>query len=545
MVTSRQAEAPGGPEYDFLIIGAGVCGLYQLYRLRQLGVRVRLLEANDDVGGTWYRNRYPGCRFDSESYSYGYSFSRELLQEWDWTQLFASQPETLTYLNYVADKFDLRRDIEFGRAVTGAEFDDARNQWVVHTEGGGQYVTRFLLTAVGLLSVPTEPRLAGMDTFHGQSFHTFNWPADGIALSGQRVAVVGTGASGVQVISAIADQVRRLTVFQRHPNWCVPLSNHAIGPAAMAEIKASYDEIFARCYQSPSLFIHSPDQRKTLTVPYEERMAFWEQLYRAPGFGLWLGNYKDTLTDPASNEALSQFVAEKIRQRVSNPKVTDALIPDDHGFGTKRVPLETQYYETYNRANVELVDLRQTPITRVTPVGITTTERDFTFDVIVYATGFDAVTGAFDRMDIAGPGGITLRDTWSAGPETYLGVQVPRFPNLFMLMGPQSGSASTNFPRGIEQVVDWTTGLAEFLLRNSYTRVEASAESAERWVSHVRNMSGKALMGQTRSWFTGHNSNIDRDDSPRLMVYTGGSYRYRRWITAEADSDYSGFRFSR
>jgi cation diffusion facilitator CzcD-associated flavoprotein CzcO len=533
------------PEYDFIIIGAGVCGLYQLFRLRKLGVRVRVLEANDDVGGTWYKNRYPGCRFDSESYSYGYSFSKELLQEWDWSELFASQPETLAYLNHVADKFDLRSDIEFGRVVTAAEFDDARNQWVVHTDNGGTYVTRFLLTAVGLLSIPTKPRLPGMDSFRGESFHTFDWPADGVALDGKRVAVIGTGSSGVQVISTIADQVEQLTVFQRHANWCVPLSNHPLGPEPMSRIKASYDEIFERCYQSPSLFIHSPDQRKTFDVPEEERIAFWERKYRDPGFGLWLGNFKDTMTDRASNDALSQFVAEKIRQRVSDPRISVALVPDDHGFGTKRVPLETGYYETYNRPNVKLVDLRATPVTRVTPTGLSTDDREYDFDVIVYATGFDAGTGAFDRISFVGSGGITLRDTWAAGPETHLGLQVAGFPNLFMLMGPQGGSASTNFPRGIEQIVDWTTTLIEFVLRNKYMRVEVPAESVERWVGHVREMSEKALMGQTKSWFTGHNTNIDRDDNPRLMVYTGGSRRFRRWIAAEADRDYSGFRFSR
>jgi cation diffusion facilitator CzcD-associated flavoprotein CzcO len=533
------------PDYDFLIIGAGVCGLYQLYRLKQLGVRVLLLEANDDVGGTWYRNRYPGCRFDSESYTYGYSFSADLLKEWDWSELFASQSETLAYLNHVADKFDLRSDIEFRCIVTAAEFDGAHHQWIVHTRGGGEYVTRFLMTAIGLLSVPTKPRFTGMDSFRGESFHTFDWPARGIEFDGKRVAVVGTGASGVQVISAIASRVQRLTVFQRHPNWCVPLSNRPMGPDDMARIKASYEEIFERCYRSPSLFIHAPDPRKALEVPDEERIAFWERQYGAPGFGLWLGNFKDTMTDLASNEALSQFVAEKIRQRVSDPEFAAALTPDDHGFGTKRVPLETQYYEAYNRPNVELVDIRRTPITRVAPAGITTSDRDYESDLIVYATGFDAVTGAFDRIDIAGPGVATLRETWSAGPETYLGLQAPGFPNLFMLLGPQSGSAATNFPRGIEQIVDWTTGLIEFVLRNKYTKVEPLAGSANRWVGHVRKMSEKALMGQTRSWFTGRNTNIDRDDNVRLMVYTGGSRRYRRWISAEADSNYSGFQFSK
>jgi cation diffusion facilitator CzcD-associated flavoprotein CzcO len=539
------AAAQVDPDYEFLIVGAGVCGLYQLYRLQQLGVRVRALEAHDDLGGTWYRNRYPGCRFDSESYTYGYSFSDDVLAEWDWSELFASQPETLSYLNFVADKYDLRRDIDFGARVTAARFDETTRCWVVDTETGSQYTTRFLLTAVGLLSIPTTPRYEGMDTFAGRSFHTADWPAEGVDLQGQRVAVIGTGSSGVQVISTIAEEVAELTVFQRSPNWCVPLSNRSLDATEMARIKGEYRDIFDRCYNSPSLFIHAPDRRRTVDVSEAERLELWEKLYWAPGFGLWLGNFKDTMTSASSNAEVSRFVAAKIRERVSDPAVAEVLIPKDHGFGTKRVPLETQYYETFNRPNVELVDLLATPVARVTRDGILTTNRKFDLDVIVYATGFDAITGAFDHIDIVGTNGVTLREKWAAGPLTFLGLQVSGFPNLFTILGPQSGSASTNFPRGIEQIVDWMTEFVQFIRKHDYTRVEAKPESERTWVEHVAETAQLALMGHTKSWFTGHNTNLDRDDRPRLMLYTGGSFRFRRWMAAEVDSDYAGFRLDK
>jgi cation diffusion facilitator CzcD-associated flavoprotein CzcO len=357
--------------------------------------------------------------------------------------------------------------------------------------------------------------------------------------------VIGTGSSGVQVISTIAEDVAELTVFQRTPNWCVPLSNRELDEAEMRQIKADYGAIFERCYNSPSLFIHAPDRRRTLDVPETERLALWERLYWAPGFGLWLGNFKDTMTNSRSNAEVSQFVAAKIRSRVTDPAVAEALIPKDHGFGTKRVPLETHYYETFNRSNVTLVDLLSTPVVRVTSNGILTTTREYPLDVIVYATGFDAVTGAFDHIDFVGENDIKLRDKWAAGPVTFLGLQVSGFPNLFTILGPQSGSASTNFPRGIEQIVDWMTDLAQFIVKNGYTRVEARPTSETAWVEHVEEMAKLALMGHTKSWFTGHNTNLDRDDKPRLMLYTGGSFRFRRWTAAETASDYAGFRFDR
>src|ERR1700754_1013241 len=406
--------------------------MYQLYRLRELGLCVRVLEAGTNVGGTWYWNRYPGARFDSESYSYGYSFSKELLQEWDWQEHFSAQPENLKYLHYVADKFDLRRHMQFNCVVESAYFDDASVIWRLTLNDGRDLTCRFFIPAVGVLSAPTLPRYEGLNSFRGDSFHTYNWPQREIDFTGKRVAVIGTGATGVQIIGAIAGMVGDLTVFQRRPNWCAPLHNSEISPREMAAIKARYDDIFAICARSPGGFIHEPDRRPFFSVPREERLAMWEKLYNEPGFGIWLGNFFDILVDEKANAEISEFIADKIRSRVNDPDLAAQLIPTDHGFGMQRVPLETSYYEAYNRDNVHLVNLQRTPIVRITPEGISTTAARYAFDIIIYATGFDAITGSFDRIDIRGVDGLALADKWTQGPITFLGLQVSGFPNMIM-----------------------------------------------------------------------------------------------------------------
>lgn len=540
--------AESEPEYQFLIIGAGVCGLYQLYRLLQLGVKVSVLDLNSEVGGTWFRNRYPGCRFDSESYTYAYSFSPELLNEWDWSERFAARPETLRYLQHVADRFDLREHIQFSTKVVAATWDEDGLQWIVRTEDGRTLTTRYLMTAMGLLSVPTSPRLPGLESFQGTVLHTFDWPED-LDVSGKRVAVIGTGSTGVQVVSTIAPYVDQLTVLQKDPNWCAPLHNAPLSTEEMQEIRRSYDEIFKRCFDSPNGFIHRPDRRKSTDVTREERLSWWEELYNSPGFGIWLGNYRDTLMDETANAELSEFIAGKIRERVDDPAVAEILIPKDHGFGTKRVPLETGYYETYNRPNVELVDLNVTPIREVTPTGIRLAvgdgTRDIDVDVIVFATGFDAVTGAFDRIEFVGEDGIRLRDKWADGPDTYLGVQTTRFPNLLTLVGPQSGSVAANFPRGIEDIVNWMTNFVSFILEQDIVRVAATPEAEAAWLDHVAKINDRVLMSKTKSWFNGQNDNLDRDQRPRLMIYTGGAVRYRRMLAEEAAGGYSTFELLR
>jgi cation diffusion facilitator CzcD-associated flavoprotein CzcO len=539
------SEPSSQPDYEAIVIGAGVCGIYQLYRLVDLGVNVTVLEAGDDVGGTWYWNRYPGARFDSESISYGYSFSAELLEEWHWKERFSGQPENLRYLQHVTDRFDLRRHMQFGCTVESAHWDEGAAQWRLRLNDGRQLTGRFLITAIGLLSAPTLPRYEGLDEFEGLSFHTFNWPAEPIDLADKRVAVIGTGATGVQVIGEIADKVGELTVFQRRPNWCAPLHNAEITAEEMADIKARYDEIFDLCARTPGGFIHEPDRRPFFDVPREERVAKWEKLYGEPGFGIWLANFRDILMDEEANAEFSEFIADKIRARVNDPVVAEKLVPKDHGFGVQRVPLETGYYEAYNRDNVHLVDVQETPIERITRRGIRTSERDYEFDIIVYATGFDAVTGAYDRIDIRGVGGQSLREKWADGPDTFLGLAVSGFPNMFMPTGPQSGSASTNFPRGIELGVDWVTELLQFVWKHDHTRVEATPEAEAGWSAYVAKLYEIMLLRNAQGWFTGYNSNVDGHEkgTRRHLVFNGGTPKYRQKISEVAEAGYRGLMF--
>ncbi len=478
-----------------------------------------MLEAGGDLGGTWYWNRYPGARFDSESYTYGYSFSKELLEEWHWKERFSSQPENYRYLSYVADKFDLRKHMQFNATVRSAHFDDAGSWWTVTLEDGRVFTTRILITGLGLLSAATPPRYPGVDSFKGQSWHTYYWPHEPVELAGKRVAVIGTGATGIQVIADIADKVGTLTVFQRRPNWSAPLHNGPITEEEMADIRSRYDEIFARCAETPGGFEHRPDKRGFYNFTPEERRAFWDELYEQPGFGIWMANFREIFMDEEANAEISAYIADRIRQRVKDPVLAEKLIPKDHGFGVQRVPMETNYFEVYNRDNVRLVDLSETPIECITEHGIRTTGEDFEFDIIVYATGFDAMTGAFDRIDFQGSGGLKLRDKWKDGPVTFLGMQVHGFPNLIMLAGPQSGSASANFPRGIESGVDWATQLIEHVRAGGHTRFEATEAAEQAWSEHVKDMYSMVLMRNAKSWFTGYNSNVDGHEQGTIRYF--------------------------
>ncbi|MBU1375617.1 MAG: NAD(P)/FAD-dependent oxidoreductase [Alphaproteobacteria bacterium] len=530
---------------DAIIIGAGVTGIYQLKRLLDLGLNAIVLEAAADLGGTWYNNRYPGARFDSESVSYGYSFSREVLDEWHWKERFSPQPENLRYLNFVADKFDLRRHMTFGFRVASTIFDDAEGLWTVTGEDGRELRCRYLVLALGLLSVPTQPRLEGLDRFKGQMFHTHAWPHQPVDLAGKRVAVIGTGATGIQVISAIANEVAELTVFQRRPNWAAPLGNGPISEAEMTDIRSRYDEIFEICDRSPGGFVHESPVEGFYDVTPEQRRAFWDSLYDAPGFGIWMGNYREIFTDDAANAELSTYIAERIRRRVNDPQVAEKLIPKDHGFGVQRVPLESKYYEVYNLPHVRLVDLSETPIQRVTETGVETAAEAFEFDIIVFATGFDAILGGFDRVDIRGAGGRRLRDDWRDGPSTYLGMLANGFPNLLIATGPQSASASANYPRGIELMVEWCTGLIQYAQEHNVRTFEATQEAQTDWSEHVKSMYSLVLMRKAKSWFTGYNSNIEGREhgKTRYLVYNGGQPRYRRRINRVADAGYAGVKF--
>ena len=536
MTALDEAQTRVGAEYDAIIIGAGISGMYQLYRLRELGLRVLVLEAGTGVGGTWYWNRYPGARFDSESYSYSYSFSKDLLSEWNWEEHFAPQPETLRYLNHVADRFDLRRDIQFRSRVSAAHYQGDSRSWDVMLENGARFRSRFLITAIGPLSAPTLPRIEGVDSFKGEAYHTARWPHEPVSFAGKRVAVIGTGATGVQTIQEVAKTAGHLTVFQRTPNWCTPLHNSKISAAEMETIRAGYPEMFKRCQETFACFLHTPDPRGTFEVTPEEREAFFETLYASPGFGIWQGNFRDILTDPKANDLISDFVARKIRQRVTDQAVAEKLIPKNHGFGTRRVPMETKYYEVYNQPNVQLVDLLETPIERITETGIKTSDASYEFDIIIYATGFDAITGSFDRIDLRGVDGVRLKDVWKQGPRTYLGVMVEGFPNMMMLMGPHT--ALGNIPRSIEYNVEWVTGVVRHARDHGLTLVAATEAGVASWTEHVKALGVGLLSNEVNSWMTGINSNVEGKQTRIIARYSGSAPAYRARCDAVAADGY-------
>ncbi|HEU5196796.1 MAG TPA: NAD(P)/FAD-dependent oxidoreductase [Methylomirabilota bacterium] len=530
--------------WDALVIGAGISGMYQLHRLRGLGLRTRVFEAGDGVGGTWYWNRYPGARFDSESWTYGYSFSDEILREWEWSEHFAAQPETLRYCNFVADKLDLRRDIEFNCRITGAAWDDGAGEWEMASADGRLARARFLITAIGPLSAPTMPSIPGVESFCGEAYHTGRWPHGPVTFADKRVGIIGTGATAVQAITEIAKTVGHLTVFQRTPNWCAPLHNSPIDAETQARINASYPQIFERCRQSFGCFIHDADPRKALEVSAEEREAFFEKLYREPGFGIWMGNFRDVLVDAEANATITAFMRRKIRERVKDPAVAETLIPTNHGFGTRRVPLESGYYEVYNQPNVRLVDIRATPIERITPDGVKTSDAHYDLDMLIYATGFDAITGAFDRIDIRGRDGRRLREAWAEGPRTYLGLQIEDFPNLFTLVGPHNAATFCNIPRCIEQNVDWVTALLGWMRERGHTRVEATPAAQREWTQHVHDTGRRMLFTHVDSWMMGINSNVAGKDRRTFIVYAGGAPRYREKCDEVAAAGYAGFTFA-
>ena len=543
MRTSEEVFSGSNFDYDAIVIGAGISGLYQLYRLRESGVRVCAFESGTGVGGTWYWNRYPGARFDSESYSYAYSFSQELLDEWDWSEHFSSQPEILSYLQYVADKFDLLKDIQFSSNVRSAIYDEDSRRWQVEIEDGNIYRTRFLITALGVLSEPTLPKIKGMESFGGRSFHTARWPHEPVDFHGRRVAVIGTGASGVQTIQEIAKDVGHLTVFQRRPNWCAPLNNGKIKADEMREIKANYPDMFELCRQTQGGFVWSVDPRGTFEVTLEERIDFWEGLYASRGMSIWQGNFRDVLINQEANRALSDFVADKIRGRVDDPEIAEMLIPQDHGFGTRRVPLETRYYEAYNQQNIKLIDINNTPIEKITENGILTTDREFRFDLIVYATGFNGITGSYERINIQGVNGCRLKDQWETKLETFLGIHVPNFPNMFMINGPQGMGG--NHPRNIEYNVEWITDLINHMKERNLTRAETTNEAVRSWARHIKEKSEGLLSNQVDSWTTGINSNIEGKQTRILgLRYSGSAQSYRSRCDGVAASGYKELHLS-
>ena len=541
MANSLQQTTAAGTErvediaqFDVIVIGAGVTGLYSLYRLRELGFSVRAFEEGGGVGGTWYWNRYPGCRFDSESYTYGYSFSEELLQEWDWKEHYSGQPENERYLNYVADKFDLRRDIRLNSRVVSAVFDEDENRWQVQLEDGHRARAQFLITSVGILSAGYIPDFEGIDSFKGEWCHTGRWPKDGMDLAGKRVGVIGTGATGVQLITEIAKEVGHLTVFQRTANYCAPLRNSPIDADEQREIKASYPEIFKKCMETPGSFMHQFDPRSAMEVSPEERLEQYERLWAEPGFKKWLSNFYDVMMPGEANEDYAKFVRNKIRERVNDPVVAEMLVPKDHMFGSKRLPCESGYYEVFNQDNVLLVDVREAPIERITPKGVKTRDAEYELDVIIFATGFDAVTGSLIKLDIQGVGGQTLKDKFADGPRTYMGISSAGFPNLFTINAASVG----NFVRAAEPLVDWVSEAMCYVRDNQFTRISATLEAEDAWVKHVAEAGAKILRTQANSWFVGANI----PGKARVLLTAPDSAPVMRAKRAEvAANGYEGF----
>jgi cation diffusion facilitator CzcD-associated flavoprotein CzcO len=523
-------------DVDVLIVGAGVTGIYQLYLAREAGYSARLVEAGSGVGGTWYWNRYPGARYDSESYTYGYFFSRELFQEWEWTEHFAGQPENERYFNHVVDRFDLRRHIRLGTRVSSAVWDDAAASWLVTAADGYRARARFLVAATGVLSVPFYPDVPGRETFRGEAYHTGLWPKAPVDFAGKRVAVIGTGSSGVQVIPAVAGEVASLTVYQRTPNWATPLNNRPITPREQAELKAGFEAIRDACGKSPSGFLHVHSDKSTFDDPPEERLAFYERVWQLGGFGKIISNYRDMTLNPAANAEWSRFVAGKIRAAVKDPATAEQLIPTDHGYAGKRPPYVTDYYEAFNRPNVELVDLNETPITAVTETGIETAAGPREFDVIVWATGFDFGTGALNRLGARGRDGLPLEEYWADGPLTYLGLMCHHFPNFFFPGGPH-GAAGNN-PRYSGDQSEFIAGLIDFARERRHPVIEVPKALEHEWTAMVNEAAVTMSPFNEKSYFFG--TNIP-GKARAFLLNSLGRPKLLEMMEAAVKGDYAGF----
>ncbi len=536
MSSNQQSSA----SFDAVIVGAGFAGLYMLHRLRGLGFSARVIEAGDGVGGTCHWNRYPGARCDVESLDYQYSFSDDLQREWDWTERYATQPEILKYVNHVADRFDLRGDIQLETRVTAATFDEATSRWAVETDRGDRYSARFCIMATGCLSAARVPDYKGLDSFEGDWYHTGQWPHEGVDFTGQRVGMIGTGSSGIQSIPHIAEQASQLYVFQRTPNFSLPAYNEKLQPERVAEYKANFAEIKQKARESAAGLNVNPREESVLAVSDEECCEQFEIRWEQGGFHL-LESYIDLMVTKDANEKVADFVRSKIREAVKDPDMAEALCPHDHPLGTKRICIDTNYYETFNRDNVTLADIRNSPIEEITPNGLRTQAAEYELDSIVFATGFDAMTGALLAIDIRGRGGESLRDKWAAGPRTYLGLTVAGFPNLYTITGPGSPSVLSNMIISIEQHVDWIADCVSHLSERELATIEASVEAEDAWVEHVNAVADLTLYPQANSWYLGANI----PGKPRVfMPYVGGVGAYAQKCREVVANGYEGFTLS-
>jgi cation diffusion facilitator CzcD-associated flavoprotein CzcO len=522
-------------DVDVVVVGAGLTGLYQLYRTRQDGYSVMLLEAGSGVGGVWYWNRYPGARLDTESYTYGMFVSRELFEGWEWQYEFAEQAENEAYFNYATDALNLRQYIRFDTSVISAVYEEPSATWRVRAEDGSELRCRFLIAATGVFSVPVYPPIAGREDFEGMAYHTGLWPKTPVDFNGKRVAVIGTGASGVQIIPAIAADVQSLTVYQRTPNWCTPLNNKPIGPAMQAELKAGFEALREKLRYGTGT-THEPSGRLTFEDSKEERWAFYETMWKSPGFAKLSSNYTDVLTDKAANAEFCEFLGQKIRGLLRDPAIAEKLIPKDHGFAGKRPPFVTDdYYDTYNRSNVSLVSLEDTPIVRVTRTGVETTAGLREFDIIVWATGFDFGTGPLLRMDIRGRDGLTLREYWADGPATYLGLMSHGFPNLFFPGGPHAGTG--NNPRYNGDQSDFIADAMLYADAHEYSTIEVPAADETMWTDMMNTLASKGPFIE-ESYFYGNNI---AGKPRRYLLNSAGRPKMQEMMAELVKRDYEGF----
>jgi cation diffusion facilitator CzcD-associated flavoprotein CzcO len=536
-------ETPGqATELDALVIGAGFAGLYQLFSLRdRLGLSVKVLEQADGVGGTWYWNRYPGARCDSESHVYWYTFAPELMREWEWSERYPGQAEILRYLNFVADKFDLKRDIAFNSRVTSAQYDEATNRWHVRTEQGESFIATYLVTAVGCLSTANVPKIPGLQDFKGAWYHTGQWPHAGVDFTGKRVGMIGTGSTGIQAAPVIAAQAEHLTVFQRTANYSVPARNVPLTPGFKHYVKQHAEDIRATTHETYNGMGFKIADRKAVETPAAERETLYEAAWERGGLQ-FRATFQDMLVSKEANDTAADFIRRKIRETVQDPRTAAILSDIDHPYAAKRPPIDTNYFETYNRPNVSLVDVKATPIQLISEAGICTTEGEYPVDIIVFATGFDAMTGPLLRMNIRGRNDVALQDVWQAGPHTYLGLQVAGFPNLFTITGPGSPSVLCNMPVAIEQHVDWITDCIRHMREKGLARIEARPEAMASWVTEVNEVANRTLLPMaTHSWYLGANI----PGKPRVfMPYAGGMIRYREICDSVAARGYEGFALS-
>jgi cyclohexanone monooxygenase len=531
-------ETPQAKALDVLVVGAGFSGMYLLHLLRGMGLSVRVIEAGDGVGGTWFWNRYPGARCDVESMSYCYTFDPELQREWQWSERYPSQPEILRYLNHVADRYDLRRDIQLETRVTSAHYDEAAGRWRVATDRGELFDVHWLIMATGCLSTARVPDFKGKERFKGHSYHTGEWPKEPVDFTGQTVGVIGTGSSGIQVIPEVARQAKRVYVFQRTPNFSIPAHNRPLRPDEIEERRRIQAEHNAKARVSLFGVPWDINMQMALEVPAEERQKQFEAAWTAGGATPMLVSYADLLANQAANDTAAEFVRGKIRAIVKDPKVAELLSPTDHPLGAKRICVDTDYYKTFNRENVTLVDVRSDPIEEITETGLRTRNAHYDLDSLIYATGFDAMTGALLAIDIRGRGGMTLRQKWAEGPRAYLGLMTAGFPNLFTVTGPGSPSVLSNVVMSIEQHVEWIAACLRRLREQGAGTIEATREAEDKWVAHVNEVANTTLFPKANSWYMGANI----PGKPRVfMPYVGGVGVYREICDKVAANGYEGF----